>query len=84
MRSSYFYSSLYGPPLRVSAGFVVFETRAALSKYHVHLVIVDTSVAGGGPVLKLFEDALGRPRFSTGKFYLWSTAPRMIKSRPKY
>jgi hypothetical protein len=68
--TAYAYSHLFGPPLRVSAGLVA-STRTAMSWYRVHLVIVDTSVGGGGPVLQLFDDALGPPRFSAGQFYLW-------------
>jgi hypothetical protein len=68
--SAYLLSRLYGPPLSVSAGLIA-STRTALSRYQVHLVIVDTSVGGGGPVLKLFDDALGPPRLSAGQFHLW-------------
>jgi hypothetical protein len=75
--SAYLLAEHYGPPLPLSAG-LVSSTRTALSTYHVRLVIVDTSVSGAGPVVKLFEDALGPPRFSAGQFYLWEPSARQL------
>jgi hypothetical protein len=64
-------TGLYGPPLPVSPELVA-TTVTTLSKYRVRLVIVDRSVRGSGPVMELFNDALGPPRLSTGQFSLWS------------
>jgi hypothetical protein len=62
--------TLYGPrpPLNSS---LVGVTRATLSEYKVRLVIVDRSAAGGGPVAKLFQMALGSPAAAAGSFELW-------------
>jgi hypothetical protein len=43
-----------------------------MSKYDVRLVIVDRAEFGSGPVMKLFEAALGPPTVSSGQFSLWS------------
>jgi hypothetical protein len=37
----------------------------------VRLVIVDRSTVGSGPVMNLFDQALGAPTFSEGPFSLW-------------
>jgi hypothetical protein len=64
-------SGLYGPPLPVSPQ-LVSATRTTLSRYDVRLVIVDRSVSGSGPVVELFNDALGRPKRSVGQFSMWA------------
>ena len=51
---------LYGPPLPLSPELVSI-TRTTLSKYDVRMVIVDRSATGSGPVMKLFNEALGAP-----------------------
>ena len=61
----------YGPPLPFSPELVSI-TRTALSKYDIRLVIVDRSESGSGPVIKLFTDALGPPKVSSGGFSLWA------------
>lgn len=65
-----FAGPLYGPPLPVSPALVT-TTRTTLSRYHVRLVIVDRSFEGSGPVMELFNDALGPPKLSAGPFSLW-------------
>ena len=65
-----FFFPLYGPSLPVSPELVA-TTRTALSKYDVRLVIVDRSAGGSGPVMELFNDALGPPKLSAGQFSLW-------------
>ena len=65
------YFKTYGRPLPVTPELVA-TTRATLSKYDVGLVIVDRSVPGSGPVMRLFNDALGPPKLSTGHFSLWA------------
>jgi hypothetical protein len=67
----YVYSRVYGGQLPVSPELVA-TTRATLSRYDVGLVIVDRSEAGSGPVMRLFNDALGRPKLSAGHFSLWA------------
>ena len=62
----------YGPRLPLSPKLVSI-TRITLSKYDIRLVIVDRAVSGSGPVMKLFTDALGPPKVSSGQFSLWST-----------
>lgn len=66
-----FFFQLYGPPLPVSPKLVA-ATRTALSRYDVRLVIVDRSVEGSGPVMELFNDALGPPKLSAGQFSMWA------------
>jgi hypothetical protein len=61
----------YGPSLPISPELVM-ATRTAMARYHVRLVIVDRSVSGSAPVVKLFDDALGPPKVSAGLFSLWS------------
>ena len=51
---------------------LVSITRTTLSNYDVGPVIVDRSAAGSGPVVKLFNEALGPPKFSTGQFSMWA------------
>jgi hypothetical protein len=63
--------SIYGPALPVGPGLVA-ATRTTVSKYHIRLVIVDRSMSGSGPVVELFDDALGPPKVSTGQFSLWA------------
>ncbi len=62
--------TLYGPrpPLNSS---LVGVTRATLSKYNVKVIIVNRSAGGSGPVVKLFEMALGLPTARAGSFVLW-------------
>ncbi len=62
---------LYGPPLPLSPELVSI-TRTTLSKYDVGMVIVDRSVVGSGPVIKLFNEALGPPKISTSQFSMWA------------
>jgi hypothetical protein len=62
---------LYGAPLPVTPRLVA-STRTTLSRYHVRLVIVDRSVGGSAPVMELFNDALGPPTASAGRFSLWA------------
>jgi hypothetical protein len=52
---------------------LVYITRTTLSKYDIRLVIVDRSEPRSGPVMKLFNEALGPPKLSSGHFSLWST-----------
>ena len=68
--SAYGLSRVYGLPLSVSARLVA-STRRTLSKYKIQVVIVDSGVGGGGPVIHLFNDVLGPPRLSAGHFFLW-------------
>ncbi|MGD0314134.1 MAG: hypothetical protein ABSC90_16910 [Acidimicrobiales bacterium] len=70
--SLFLYGKLYGAPLPLSPSLMV-AARRTLSKYDVRLVIVDTSVSGSGPVVKLFDDVLGRPRSSADHFSIWVT-----------
>jgi hypothetical protein len=64
------FAPLYGPSLPVSPDLVT-TTRTTLSRYDVRLVIVDRSASGSGPVMELFNDALGPPKVSSGQFRLW-------------
>ena len=59
----------YGPPLPLGPQLV---SRTGPSKYNVGLVIVDRSEPGSGPVMKLFTNALGPPKVSSGQFSLWA------------
>jgi hypothetical protein len=52
---------------------LVATARTTLSNYDVGLVIVDRSAVGSGLVMKLFREALGPPKLSSGHFSLWST-----------
>jgi hypothetical protein len=61
----------HGPPLPVGPALVSI-TRTTLSKYGVGMVIVYRSESGSGPVIKLFNEALGPPNFSTGQFSMWA------------
>jgi hypothetical protein len=64
-------SPIYGSASPVSPRLVT-STRAFLSRYHVRLVVVDRSVGHSGPVMELFNDALGRPKISVGQFAVWA------------
>jgi hypothetical protein len=66
-----YYGEHFGPALPVSPELVA-TTRTALSKYDVRLVIVDRSTSGSGPVMELFNDALGPPMLSAGQFSMWA------------
>ena len=66
---------LYGPPLPLSPELVSI-TRTTLSKYDVGMVIVDRSAVGSGPVMKLFNEALGPPEISSGQFSMWANWQR--------
>ena len=57
------------PPLGPN---LVSITRVTLSKYHVRLVIVDRTFVGSGPVVQLFDQALGPPRVLAARFCLWT------------
>ena len=61
----------FGPTLTVSPALVA-TTRTSLSDYGVRLVIVDRSIAGSGPVMELFTDALGPATLSSSGFSMWS------------
>ncbi len=50
---------------------VVASTRTFLSRYHVRMVVVDRSVGNSGPVMELFNDALGHPKISVDHFAVW-------------
>jgi hypothetical protein len=50
---------------------LVAITRTTLSRYRVRLVLVDESEPGSGPVVRLFEDALGPPQQTSDQFVLW-------------
>ena len=50
---------------------LVSITRTTLSNYDVGTVIVDRSGAGSGPVIKLFNEAIGPPNVSPGQFSMW-------------
>jgi hypothetical protein len=65
------YGGLYGSPLPVSPTLVA-TTRKVLLRYDIRVVIVNRSVAGSGPVMELFKDALGAPRRVAGDFSLWT------------
>ncbi len=67
----YGFGQLYGPAPPVDPE-LVRSTRASLSNYDVRLVIVDRSTGGSGPVMELFNDALGPPTLSAGKFSMWA------------
>jgi hypothetical protein len=62
---------LFGPALSVSPALVA-TTRTSLSDYDVRLVIVDRSISGSGPVMELFNDALGPPTLSAGPLSMWA------------
>jgi hypothetical protein len=63
--------SFFGPALPVSPELVA-TTRSIVSRYDIRLVIVDRSMSGSGPVMKLFNDALGPPKLSAGQFSMWA------------
>ena len=69
--SAGFYGESFGPALPVSPELVA-TTRTSLSKYDVRLVIVDRSMSGSGPVMELFDDAIGPPTLSAGQFSMWA------------
>lgn len=64
----------YGPPPPIGPELVA-STRRALSRYDVRVVIVDRSERGSAPVVTLFQDALGPPKLSVGRFSLWAGWP---------
>jgi hypothetical protein len=64
-------ASFFGPALPVSPKLVAI-TRSVVSRYDIRLVIVDRSMSGSGPVMELFNDALGPPRLSAGQFSMWA------------
>ena len=61
----------FGPQLPVTPKLVA-TTRSTVTKYDIRLVIVDRSMSGSGPVMELFNDALGPPRLSAGQFSMWA------------
>lgn len=65
------YPRQVGPVVTVSPELVA-TTRTSLSRYDVRLVVVDRSVEGSGPVMELFDDALGPPTLSAGQFSMWT------------
>jgi hypothetical protein len=67
----YGFGELYGSAPAVGPQLVA-ATRAALTNYHVHLVIVDRLANGSGPVMQLFTAALGPATLSTGHFSMWT------------
>lgn len=66
------YDSRDLPPVPVSPELVI-NTRRALSKYDIRLVVVDRSVVGAGRVVDLFTRVLGQPKVSVGSFILWAS-----------
>ena len=62
---------IFGPETPVSPKLVA-TTRAVVSRYDIRLVIVDRSESGSTAVMELFNDALGRPLVSTGRFSMWA------------
>jgi hypothetical protein len=62
---------LYGPAIPVSRQLVA-TTKLTLATNHVRVVVVDRSVQNSGRVMKVFEDALGRPKLTLGQYSLWS------------
>jgi hypothetical protein len=63
--------NFFGPGLTVSPKLVAI-TRSVVSRYDIRLVIVDRSMSNSGPVMELFNDALGPPRLSVGRFSMWA------------
>jgi hypothetical protein len=63
--------SFYGPELPVTPTLVA-TTRSTVSRYGIRLVIVDRSMSGSGPVMELFNEALGPPELSAGQFSMWT------------
>jgi hypothetical protein len=63
--------SIFGPALPVSPTLVA-TTRSTVSRYDIRLVIVDRSMSGSGPVMELFNEALGPPELSAGQFSMWA------------
>jgi hypothetical protein len=61
----------YGPPLPLGPELAAI-TRVTLSRYDIQVVIVDRSESGSGPVIELFNDAIGPPKLSVGQFSLWA------------
>ena len=49
------------------------DTRSALTKNQVRLVIVDRSAANSGAVIQVFTSALGPPDLTSGKFAVWTS-----------
>jgi hypothetical protein len=68
-------SRTYGKPLSLSPE-LVSVTRLTLSRYNIRLIIVDRASTGSGQVVKLFDQALGAPTSSSGRFTLWSISIR--------
>jgi hypothetical protein len=64
--------SFFGPALPVSPKLVA-TTRSIVSRDDIRLVIVDRSMSGSGPVMELFNEALGPPKLSAGQFSMWAT-----------
>ena len=69
---------VYGSAIPVSPQFVA-STRTFLSRYHVRMVVVDRSVGNSGPVMELFNNALGRPKLSVSHFAVWADWHRVPK-----
>ena len=60
-----------GPKLHISPTLVA-ETKTTILDYHIRMIIVDRSLDGSGPVMRLFRDALGPPSASSGTFTMWA------------
>jgi hypothetical protein len=65
------FGGIYGLPLPVSPELVA-ATRRTLLAYDIRLVIVNRATAGSGPVMELFDDALGVPTRTAGQFSVWT------------
>jgi hypothetical protein len=62
---------LYGPPLAVTPRLVA-ATLTTVARYHIELVVVDDTADGSGPVQRLFDEAVGPPKVTSGGFSLWA------------
>ncbi len=62
---------VHGTPLPLGPELVA-STRRAIAANDIRLVVVDVASSGSGPVVALFDDALGAPRVTEGRFVVWT------------
>jgi len=65
----------YGPAIPLSSKLVV-AVRAVLAANNIRVIIVDRSAIGSGPVVGLFDEAVGPATVSRGHISLW-----MVKAK---
>ena len=67
------HADAFGQPEPIGPG-LVDSAREAIERYHIRMVIVDGSAAGGGQVATLFKQLLGSPSATADHFSIWTRA----------